>query len=157
MSLARFSKFIDNLGNIESELESSVLNSMEGNEKVIEDRNRERLLRGFDINAKKLTHKRSSGDRPYTKKYSKVKTKVTGSSGFTNVDLKLTGEFHESIEQKKVGLSSYIITSDTDTYTQLKKGYGEDILGYTDSDEQFIIQQILIPSAVKTTKALFNV
>lgn len=99
------------------------------------------------------------GENPYNKKleYQKLRFTPTGSNGYTvaytkykqskggfvgYVDLKLTGEFYQSIRLEKAEKNSFVFTSEDEKWVYLNANYG-DVLGINEPILQDLVTRNL--------------
>lgn len=104
------------------------------------DLNRKQLSKGKRADDEKIQF--PSGRTTYSKGYKKLKQR----KGLQNkhIDLKLTGEFHESIETRKRGTNKYENISGDTLYTgKLRPVFGNELLGLNTEAAEKLTQNII--------------
>jgi hypothetical protein len=132
--LNKLDKLITKLDKLEDFILDQTANIIEKNRKILEDANRYQLNAagiGSDGNELEYIGNRSTPvDGPYTKPYSKYKDKKGGQT--SHVDLRLSGDFHKSIQLGEVEANVWDFTSEDPKFEWLKNMYGDTILGVTE-------------------------
>jgi len=125
---------------------SEIDNIIEENAPHFQISARTNLEGGVDGDGDKLKYQKprlgKSGSNGYSIPYTKYKSKLGGETGFVN--LKLSGEYHSSIELERVEKNSFLFTSNDDKAIFLEANYG-DHLGIQDDNLQKITDDRLEP------------
>lgn len=130
MGEEKLQEVVNKLKRLKSFVSEKMDEVVELNAKGFEDEARRTLAIGENPYGKKLEYQKlrfsPTGSNGYTVAYTKYKDKRGGNTGYVN--LKLSGDFWESIRLTKVEKNNFVFTSEDEKYPYLNANYG-DVLG----------------------------
>lgn len=138
--MSDINEYLRELNNLQFNLHSIISNAIIKNEGLILQRLKLRLFnKGIDGSGKKI--------KPDYAKIT-IETKKLNNQRTSHVTLRDTGLFYASmyVEYTK---NELFVNSDSDKYLFLAKKYGDDILGLTKEDQEFVILTIIEPAVIK--------
>lgn len=116
---------------------------------VVIDKNLDQLQYGFDSNGNRLK-KYSQSD------YAEYKNDLNPKAGFWNPDLKLTGQFWQSLYLEDTGGTKYEIKSDDSKASKLEEKYGSDIYGLSDEKAGEFVSKTYRPRLAERIKEILK-
>ena len=137
-------QYIFKLKSLKSDLLAAAEHAVESNASEIEDLNLKQLNDGEDSKGVDITP-------PYTA-FTKI-LKAAKGQPTNRVTLRDTGDFYRGIKLKKVG-EVYDLSSTDSKTTKLVTKYGPDIIGLSDDNRDYVIEEIIKPALQQRIKEL---